>query len=65
MQQPRKGPWALPRESNVRLDPESRLCPRFDATGMALFPTGEWNPSHPEKTMGVPVMDDCAQEHMQ
>ena len=52
-------------ESNVRLDPESRLCHRFDATGMALFPVGDWNPRHPDKTMGLTVMDDFAQEHMQ
>ena len=53
-------------EINVRLDPESRLCHRFDATGLALFPTGDWDPRHRrDKPMGVPVMDDFPQEHMQ
>ena len=43
---------------NVRLDPESRLCPKFDSTGIALFPVAD------REEMGVRVLDDCAEEHI-
>ena len=29
------------KESNPRLDPETRLAPRFDSTGIAMFPIAE------------------------
>lgn len=43
---------------NTRLDPESRICPKFDSTGIALFPV-----AHRDE-MGVRVVDDCAEEHI-
>lgn len=43
----------------VRLDPEVRLCPEFDATSIKLFRA-------PERVeMGVRVLDNCAEEHIQ
>ena len=44
---------------NPRLDPEERIAPRFDSTGIALFPVAE-----PGK-MGFRVLDDCTEEHIQ
>ena len=44
---------------NPRLDPETRLAPRFDSTSIALFPIAE-----PGK-MGFRVLDDCTEEHIQ
>ena len=43
---------------NFRLDPEQRLCSKFDSTSIAMF-----NVSKPG-TMGYRVVDDCAEEHM-
>lgn len=43
---------------DLRLSPEKRLCPKFDAVSTALFPTGEW------EEMGFVVLDNCAEEHM-
>ena len=43
----------------IRLDPEERLCPAFDSTGILKFPV----PDRDE--MGIRVLDDCAQEHIQ
>ncbi len=43
---------------NVRLDPESRLCPKFDETGIAMFRVAE------PGEMGMRVLDDCAEEHI-
>lgn len=42
---------------NIRLDPEQRLCPKFDSASIATFPVA------PEGAMGVRVVDDCAEEH--
>jgi len=47
------------RESNPRLDPETRLAPKFDSTAIAKFPVA------PPGEMGFRVLDDCAEEHMQ
>lgn len=48
-----------PREAMpvLRLDPEKRLCPQFDTTGIALFPTAE------QGEMGFRVLDNCCEEH--
>lgn len=43
----------------VRLDPEERLCPAFDATSIKLFRAPE------RGEMGFRVLDNCAEEHMQ
>lgn len=43
---------------SLRLDPERRLCPLFDFTGIALFPVGK------RERMGFRVVDDCCQEHI-
>lgn len=43
---------------DLRLDPEARLCPEFDAVSVKLY-----NAPEPGK-MGVPVVDNCAQEHI-
>ena len=42
-----------------RLDPEKRLAPRFDSAAIARFPIAA-----PEE-MGVRVLDDCTEEHIQ
>ncbi len=47
------------KESNPRLDPETRLAPRFDSTGIAMFPIAE------PGEMGVRVLDDFTEEHIQ
>ena len=46
------------RGEDLRLSPEKRLCPKFDAVSNALFPTGTW------EDMGFVVLDNCAEEHM-
>ena len=43
---------------NIRLDPEDRICPKFDHTSIALFPVAD------REEMGVRVVDDCAEEHI-
>jgi len=43
---------------SLRLDPEARLCPRFDSAGIALFPVAS------RREMGVRVLDDCCEEHI-
>ena len=43
----------------IRLDPEERLCPAYDSTGIKLF-------SAPDREeMGVRVLDDFPEEHIQ
>lgn len=43
---------------DLRLDPEKRLCPQFDATSIKHF-------SAPDRgEMGVRVLDNCAEEHI-
>ncbi len=42
-----------------RIDPSTRMCPNFDESSMAMFPTAQYD------EMGVVVQDDCAQEHIQ
>lgn len=42
---------------DLRLDPEKRLCAKFDAVSIAKFRA-------PIEEMGVRVLDNCAEEHM-
>ena len=43
----------------VRLDPEQRLCPEFDSTSIKLFTAPD------REDMGVRVLDNCPEEHIQ
>ena len=43
---------------DLRLNPENRICPKFDKTSIALFPVAK-----PEE-MGMRVLDNCAEEHI-
>lgn len=46
-------------DSFVRLDPEEAICPAFDSCSIKKF-------SAPNcKEMGVCVLDNCAEEHIQ
>ena len=42
----------------LRLDPEKRLCPQFDSTGIRMFPVASWD------AMGFQVLDNFCQEHI-
>lgn len=44
---------------NPRLDPETRLAPRFDSVGIAKFPIAA------PGEMGFRVLDDFTEEHIQ
>ncbi|MFI3254652.1 MAG: hypothetical protein R3Y63_09995 [Eubacteriales bacterium] len=41
------------------LNPETRLCPKFDEKGIAQYQLAS------AEKMGFRVLDNCAQEHMQ
>ncbi len=43
---------------DLRLNPEARLCPRFDETSIAKFRVAD-----PDE-MGFRVVDNCAEEHI-
>ena len=43
---------------DLRLNPEERLCPAFDAVSIKLFPAPD------REEMGVHVLDNCAEEHI-
>ncbi len=43
----------------LRLDPEERLCPAFDSTSIKLFAAPD------REEMGVRVLDNFAEEHIQ
>ena len=43
----------------VRLDPEERLCPAFDSTGIKKFTAPD------REEMGVRVLDNFPEEHIQ
>ena len=45
-------------DANPHLDPEDRICPKFDSTSIAMFPVAS------REEMGVRVVDDCAEEHI-
>jgi len=47
------------KQTCIRLDPEERLCPEYDSTGIKLFPAPD------RKEMGVPVLDNFPEEHIQ
>lgn len=43
---------------DLRLDPEARMCPLFDAVSIKKFAAPDY------EEMGVRVLDNCAEEHM-
>lgn len=43
----------------LRLEPEKRLCPIFDPVEIAEFPVAD------QEEMGVRVLDDFCEEHIQ
>ena len=43
---------------DLRLDPESRICPAFDCTSIKLFAAPDAG------EMGFRVLDNCAEENM-
>ena len=43
----------------IRLNPEERLCPVYDATGIKKFPAPD------REEMGMRVLDDFPEEHIQ
>lgn len=45
--------------SFVRLDPEEAICPAFDSCSIKKFSAPD------RKEMGVYVLDNCAEEHIQ
>ena len=47
-----------PQTEDLRLDPEKRMFPMFDATSIKRF----FAP--PPDEMGFRVLDNCAEEHM-
>jgi len=47
-----------PSGEDLRLNPEQRLCSKFDETSVTKFPVADTS------EMGVRVADNCAEEHM-
>lgn len=45
--------------TDLRLNPQHRLCPRFDAESIAAYEAPE------PGEMGFRVLDNCAEEHIQ
>ena len=43
---------------SLRVEPEKRLCPKFDEESIARFPVAR------RDEMGLRVLDDCAEEHI-
>lgn len=43
---------------DLRVNPEKRLCSKFDETSIAKFPVAK------QEEMGVRVVDNCAEEHI-
>lgn len=43
---------------DLRINPQKRLCAKFDSTSIATFPVSS------RKEMGVRVVDNCAEEHI-
>ncbi|MCD8321588.1 MAG: hypothetical protein LUC89_01705 [Oscillospiraceae bacterium] len=46
-----------PIDANLRLDPEQRLCARFDSESIAKYPVAS------REDMGFRVLDNCAEEN--
>lgn len=46
------------RMEDLRLNPQLRLCPKFDETSIANFPVAA------PGEMGMRVLDNCAEEHI-
>lgn len=42
-----------------RLDPSTRLTPKYDSTGIRTFPVAD------KKQMGFQVLDDFVEEHIE
>ena len=47
------------KDANIRLDPEEALCAQFDSCSIKKFAAPD------REEMGMRVLDDCAEEHMQ
>ncbi len=47
-----------PQTDDLRLNPEKRLCAKFDAVSIAKFPVAS------RDKMGMRVLDNCAEEHI-
>ena len=47
-----------PETEDLRLNPEARMCPKFDAVSVAKFPVAD------RDKMGVRVVDNCAEENI-
>ncbi len=45
-------------DENLRLNPEKRLCAKFDELSIAKFPVAK------PGEMGMRVLDNCAEEHI-
>lgn len=43
---------------DLRINPEKRLCAKFDEVSIANFPVAN------RKEMGMRVLDNCAEEHI-
>lgn len=43
---------------DLRLNPQKRICPKFDEVSIALFPVAD------DGEMGVRVLDNCAEDHI-
>lgn len=46
-------------ETSMSLNPEDKLCPKFDEKGIATFELAS------PDTMGFRVLDNCTEEHIQ
>lgn len=55
---PKRKKGRTPAHDDLRLDPEQRLCAKFDSVSVAKFPVA------PREKMGVRVEDNCAEEHI-
>ena len=47
-----------PKANDLRLDPQLRMCPKFDQHSIALFPVAQ------PGAMGFRALDNCAEEHI-
>lgn len=46
------------RADDLRINPQLRLCPKFDETSIAMFRVAD------PGEMGMRVLDNCAEEHI-